>query len=565
MSTIQLNDSSYDSLENELNEDTESPFRDLRGCKDKQENRSRDSVITLSDCDLDQPDPNRDSEPVPRTPVRRQRPLLANPRTFDQSGHQPQPPSELDARSCQGGRWLRRCSEPAIQHTASSLVPNLGQHSTAVRKTSYDGVMSCGKAEGKVFVEHLGASLTRDGQTGPGDGGNKVVHDKRDVLRRKHKLPSPLRLDISCSSLSSPATSPSGSSMSSLDSAFSQCSMDCTVPAHIEPSGALRSPGSPHSSVTTSSLSHGTANPPSSAPREPCERSQHKIAHGLHPNTWLKRDRRLSLRQQDMTGWEEEEPCELGSGPLPSNSLSMSNDRKAHGLGEPSRKRANSPPSYQQAMLQMQDPRSPVCKATEKVLSVKELRQLHDQASARSAGRYVPQQNTSAVRGGLPQSVFFGQASSSLTLQKQNSHALITAEEGSSRTSIMGRRASEPSVGRCVWRRISTPDLERLHRQALGLECKASLGRSPQDSGPEGSIVVEPLRSSLGLGPEPRFCQAVRDYFSHTHTDPDSCCRRTQEVASAIIQTKREWQSRRCSDPRFDDFDQMLFAEESYV
>ncbi|XP_061082954.1 rho GTPase-activating protein 20-like [Conger conger] len=571
VSTVQLNDSSYDSLENELNEDTESPFQDLRGCKDKQENRSRDSVITLSDCDLDQPDPDHDPDPVPHTPVRRQ---AVNPRKFTQSGHQPDPPSEQDARACQGGRWLRRCSEPAIRHPASSLVPNLGQHNMAVRKTSYDGVMCGGQGEGDVFVQCLGDSLTRAGQTGPGDGGREVEPDKRtlrDVLRRKHKLPSPLRLDVSCSSLSSPATSPSGSSMSSLDSAFSQCSMDCTAPAPVEPSGArgtsspkTPAPTSPRSPVTTSPLSHGNAITPSSAPREPCEWGQHKIAHGLHPNTWLKRDRRLSLRQQDMTGWDEEEPWELGNGQnnksLPSNGLSLSNDRKAHGLGEPSRKRANSPPSYQQAMLQMQDPRSPVCKATDKVLTVKELRQLHDQASARSAGSDVTQKNASSVRGGLPQSVFFGQASSSLTLQRQNSHSLIPAKEGSNRTSSMGRRASEPSVGRCVLRRISTPDLESLHKQVLGQDGKASLGRSPQDSGP-----LEPLRSSQGLGPEPRFCQAVRDYFSHTHTDPDSCCRSTQEVASAIVQTKREWQSRRCSDPRFDDFDQMLFAEESYV
>ncbi|XP_064166571.1 rho GTPase-activating protein 20-like isoform X1 [Anguilla rostrata] len=568
-STVQLNDSSYDSLENELNDDTESPFPDLRGRKDKQENRSRDSVITLSDCDLDQPDP----DPVP-TPVHLQLPPLVHPRKFTQSVHQPHPPppahgdaSERDALSRPGTRWLRRCSEPAIRHPASSLMPNLGPHSMAVRKTSYDDVMNHG--EGEVFVDSQ-----QDGQTGAGDGGDEVERDKRstrDVLRWKHKLPSPLRLDISCSSLSSPATSPSGSSMSSLDSAFSQCSTDYTVPTSAVGGSSPKypTPNSPRSPVTTFPLFHGTVPAPSTTShREHCEWNQHKIGHGLHPNTWLKRDRRLSLRQQDQSGWEEEEPRELSSGPsnrpLPSNGLLLSNDRKAHGLGDPSRKRSSSPPSYQQAMLQIQDPRSPVCKARDQVLTVKELRQLHDQASARSRGSDVTQQSTSAVRGSLPQSVFFGQASSSLTLQRQKSHSLISAMEGSRRTSIAGRRASEPLVGRCASRRISTPDLERLHSQALVQGSKALAGKTLQDSGLKGSC-VEPLHNSAGLDLEPRFCQAVRDYFSRTHTDPESCLRRSQEVAAAIVQSKREWRSRRCSDPRFDDFDQMLFAEESYV
>lgn len=71
---------------------------------------------------------------------------------------------------------------------------------------------------------------------------------------------------------------------------------------------------------------------------------------------------------------------------------------------------------------------------------------------------------------------------------------------------------------------------------------------------------------------EPRFClspsatRAVRDYFSSQgQEDADACLRRSQEVALAIVQGKREWQSRRCSDPRVEEFDQLFFAEESYV
>ncbi|KAJ8358829.1 hypothetical protein SKAU_G00153540 [Synaphobranchus kaupii] len=621
VSSVQLNDSSYDSLENELNDEAESPFQDLqssvspfqdlpgrhspfqdlrgtaspfqdlRGGKGKQENQSRDSVITLSDCDLDQPDPDPTTPPVHLQLPPLLHPLL-HPRTSVHQPH-PQPPahrgtSEQDALSHRAARWLRRRSEPAIRYPLSGLAPNLGRHGISVRKTSYDGVM--GDSE---------ESLQQDGPTGPGgsEGDGEVErnrHGSQDVLRRKHKLPSPLRLDVSCSSLSSPTTSPSGSSMSSLDSAFSQCSTDCadlstTIPTLANPTNTAPSapgsssprypaPSSPRSPVVTFPLSHGAV----PSPREHCEWSQQKIAHGLHPNTWLKRDRRLSLRQQDKSAWEEEDPQELGGGPN-NRPLPSIGDRKVHGIGDPSKKRPNSPPSYQQAVLQIHAPRSP----KDKLLTVKELRQLHDQASVRSTGNDITQ-NTSAVRGSLPQSVFFGQGSAgsditqqntsavrgslpqagspSLTLQRQTSLSLISAVgEGSRRTSIASRRASDPSVSP-----TSTSHLERLPRQTLAHGTKALVGQSLQDCGVKGSC-AEPHHNSMGLEPGPRFCLstsaslAVRDYFSRTHIDPDSCLRMSQEVSVAIIQGRREWQSRRCSDPSFDDFDQMFFAEESYV
>ncbi|KAJ8253457.1 hypothetical protein GJAV_G00213160 [Gymnothorax javanicus] len=576
LSTVQLNDSCYDSLENELNDDSESPFQDLGGCKDKLENKSRDSVITLSDCDLDQSDPDA----VP-SPLSVQLPPLVHPRRSAQSALQPHPlppshqdASERDALSPRGTRWLRRCSEPTIRISPSCPVPNLGQYNVTVRKTSCDSVLN--HTEGEAFVKSIRDSQL-DRRTGPGDGSSEVQQDKKisqDALRQKHKLPPPLRLDMSQSSLSSPATSPSGSSMSSLDSAFSQCSADCTVPTPIDPkaqgnsSPKYHTPNSPRSPVTTIPPSHGTApSPCTTAPREHCEWSQHKIAHGLHPNTWLKRGRRLSLLLQDKSGWEDEEAKELDNGsstkPLSSIGLLLS-DRKNYGLGDISAESSNSPPSYLQAMLQIQDPMLPICKATDKVLTVKELRQLHEQASARSAASDVAQQDISAVRGGLPQSVFFGQGPSSLTFQRQKSHSLVSAMEDSHWKSVSGRRASEPLVGRYLLHRISSPDLEGLHMQATIHRSKAFAGKCPENSRSDSSS-VKPLNSSLGLDPEPRFCQAVRDYFSHSHTDPESCLQRSQEVTTAIVKSKREWQSRRCSDPRFDDFDQVLFAEESYV
>lgn len=77
---------------------------------------------------------------------------------------------------------------------------------------------------------------------------------------------------------------------------------------------------------------------------------------------------------------------------------------------------------------------------------------------------------------------------------------------------------------------------------------------------------VEPGHARPHLCLSPSATRAVRDYFSSQgQEDADACLRRSQEVALAIVQGKKEWQNRRCSDPRLEDFEQLFFAEESYV
>ncbi|KAG7463612.1 hypothetical protein MATL_G00178490 [Megalops atlanticus] len=520
VSSFQLNDSSYDSLENELNDDTESSFQDLRGQKDKQESRSRDSVITLSDCDLDQADPGPDP-----APVHLELPPLARPRKFTPAGRQSRARAFRDAPErepicARGSRRLRRCSEPSLGHPLSSLAAGLGERGGMARKASYDAVSD--REEYEVFGERL-RDLQLDGPPEDGAEGRDGA-DSRGAPRRKHKqAPPPLRLDASCSSLSSPATSPSGSSLSSLDSAFSQGSTDYTLAPPAEPCRkGLRAqgntPASPSSPCTTPS-------------REAYDWSQNRSAHGLHPNSWLKRGRRLSLRQQDGEGGEEEVGQREPSG---SPGASQDAESKAHGQGELSGKRPSSPPTYQQAMLKIQRFRSPCCRAKEKGLAVKELRG----------------------------AVFYGQNTSCVTLQREEPQTLPPASEGSPKRPSALRRASEPTGLGCHTGRAST--LERLYAQALADGGKTPAGLNPQDSGLKVTD-VEPHNS-----PELRFClspsatRAVKDYFS-SHVDTEASLRRSQEVAAAIVQSKREWQSRRCSDPRFDDFEQIFFAEESYV
>ncbi|XP_061548643.1 rho GTPase-activating protein 20-like isoform X2 [Phycodurus eques] len=444
-SSFQMNDSSYDSLENELNDEPESPCQDqlpLRDKRDKPDSRSRDSVLTLSDCEPDAEGRADD--------LLLQLPPLARPRRFSPATRQPRVRHANGVSSQGASRRLRRSSEPALAALTGGRLP--------LRKASYDAAME-GEEEEEEFLEKELKGLHLNSE-----------QDQNSGWRKSKQAPPPsLRLDASCSSLSSPATSPTGSSLSSLDSAFSQYSTDYGA---IPPGDApLRSP---------------RCSPPQKDPRP-----------GAHPNTWIKKDHRLSLKQP-LNGHASED--------LPPSTGTQN--------GTPNR-RSSSPPSYQQALLQLQCT-SPFYKGADKPLTVRELRLLHD----------TPPVGTDTVQP--PMGVFYGQSSTTLVLKRQKSHSLTLPVQ--SRT--LPRRRSEPV---CHPSKTGTVDRPR-----------ACLRVSD----------VEPLSPSAN--------RTVRDYFSTTG-DAAGCARRSQEVALAIAQAKREWHSRQCSEPQLDDFDQLFFAEESYV
>ncbi|XP_037646218.1 rho GTPase-activating protein 20-like isoform X1 [Sebastes umbrosus] len=556
VSSFQMNDSSYDSLENELNDDPESPFQEqlpLRD-KDKPDSRSRDSVITLSDCD---PDPDHETD------LLLQLPPLARPRRFCPAARQPRNGPST------GPRRLRRSSEPALALASTPPSGTAIVHADRLpaRKASYDAAMEGERVEDDVFLEQRlsGLQLKEEEE----DGGEKGVAKIQNGGRRKmkHAPPPPLRLDASCSSLSSPATSPTGSSLSSLDSAFSQYSTDYATngaiplaePAPLSP----LFPGRPQPSPRDSPPQRDA--PPHWPPQAPRTSQTPPHPHGLHPNTWLKKDRRLSLKQSDNGHSEEDLPAVNGISPPTSNGHSgVAQDAAV--TNPNSQRRSSSPPSYQQALQQLQRSRSPFYRGTEKPLTVRELRQLHNQTGAprppapASPNSPQPHAGSDPAKECVqpPQGVFYGQNGTTLVLRRQKSHSLTPAMEGHKgrRTLPLPRRASEPAKITASAYPSSSLTLDRP---------RTSKGQ-PQDGGLRVSE-VEPNHHA-----EPRFClspsatRAVRDYFSSQgQEDADACLRRSQEVALAIVQGKREWQSRRCSDPRVDDFDQLFFAEESYV
>ncbi|XP_030058250.1 LOW QUALITY PROTEIN: rho GTPase-activating protein 20-like [Microcaecilia unicolor] len=347
--SFQLIDSSYDSLENELNDDTDSTFGDLNK-KRGQDNRSRDSVLTLSDCDLDQ---NEVEEEVQIKVLPRSKPMEISSRLHHKSTSHEQSENESLCSNTSGYssttvsdvfrglRRHRRCSEPTIALLASKLRQLNDCHENAARKTSCDAVMSHEEenylkqlrtlqVEGQKLINRsvtLGIDVSRCSIT------NQNA-EKKD-MNNQLQPPSPVRLNIcsrnSCSSLSSPGTSPSGSSMSSLDSAFSQFS-DYSVFTPSEVASPLDSVfrsqrrqgelspdlmmSSPFSSVHVSSEVSSSLKPASSSSnavgmgKDSLECMAQKSPIALRPSTWLKNGtctvKKWSLKKKEKASRQEE-------------------------------------------------------------------------------------------------------------------------------------------------------------------------------------------------------------------------------------------------------------------
>ncbi|XP_031466414.1 rho GTPase-activating protein 20-like [Phasianus colchicus] len=239
VASLHLNDSSYDSLENEANDEADSSSSDWIKNRD-QDNRSRESVFTLSDGDSEQTEVDEIQNKT------KSKQLTVSVDVHHKFSSQENSEKETFCSSALGFtsattsgvlktlRRHRRSSEPAIGLLAPSFAHTGDGHKRAARKASCDVVLSY---EDEDYLHQL-RSLQMEGQklinqsliiginVGKSDNTNQNV-EKKDL---SHCLlpPTPEGLNIcsgfSSSSLSSPGTSPSLSSMSSLDSAFSQFS-----------------------------------------------------------------------------------------------------------------------------------------------------------------------------------------------------------------------------------------------------------------------------------------------------------------------------------------------------
>lgn len=200
---------------------------------------------------------------------------------------------------------------------------------------------------------------------------------------------------------------------------------------------------------------------------------------------------------------------------------------------------SSSPPSHHRSTGNLHFPKSPWFHSSDSPLSARQLSGIHPNTGGGvTSQRSAAQSEENEPKQSLP-SVFYKQSGPSLSLFKRHkSHSV----EEQCHAKLNQRRGSEP--GRQVVR-------------------QAARARLPSDPGLKVSGV-----DSQGGTSEARFylspcsTKAVRDYFSsHPCSNPQS----SQQVALALVESHREW-LKRCSDPSAEpDFDQLLFAEESYV
>uniref|UniRef100_A0A8C3Q8T2 Rho GTPase-activating protein 20 n=1 Tax=Geospiza parvula TaxID=87175 RepID=A0A8C3Q8T2_GEOPR len=238
VASLHQNDSSYDSLENEANDEADSSSSDwIKTCD--QDYRSRESVFTLSDGDSEQ----TEVDEIQSQTKLKQLEISdnAHPKFSLQENSSKSPYSSGVTSAAASGapkavRRHRRSSEPAVglQGCGSGRAEDAGPREKATRKASCDVVLPhqdeeclCQRRSLQVERQKLSnQSLLVGIGVGRSDNTNKNV-ERKDL---SHCLlpPTPEGLNtcsgFSSFSQSSSGTSPSVSSLCSLDSAFSQFS-----------------------------------------------------------------------------------------------------------------------------------------------------------------------------------------------------------------------------------------------------------------------------------------------------------------------------------------------------
>lgn len=300
-----LTDSSYDSLENELDNSSGSPgFGSRTPLRPKTLGGSLDSILTFSDYDQDT-DPEtrhaqtdslagRNLRPLARTRGRRWTPHLSHP---TQDTETVDTTSKLDSLSLDGQYIKRRSSEPAI-----------------------------------AYATKFGPYVSGDDLTGEEEELPKKPsqHKHCETRQEKDQATSPLQvrtaaLEVSSPSLSSAPTSPEAT-CSSLDSPDSLSFHSGGGGTWARRRGLRLSKPSAPPSVALTALNASTARtsggqptpgagPKGSPPKEPLNWGTLRGCQGLHPNSWLKKKgRRLSLTQQEHLEREDEDKCGVSLG-----------------------------------------------------------------------------------------------------------------------------------------------------------------------------------------------------------------------------------------------------------
>lgn len=264
-----LTDSSYDSLENELDTSSGSPGFSRRPTTLQ---GSLDSILTFSDQDTDPETQQTPADspqglkfhPLSRTGGRRQKPDLSHP---SQDAQAADASSKLDSLSLGGQQRRRRSSEPAIAYV-TKFGPSMSG--------STDGLS--GEDDDGEEVSKKPSSYTHS------RGETKKGRDKTTLALHGVRSAAPEVSSPSLSSLDSPDFLGSGHTWARRRGLY--------LPKTHLPSSGHPDPGTC---------------PKGSPPKEPLNWGTLRGCQGLHPNSWLKKGRRLSLTQQDNLEKEEED------------------------------------------------------------------------------------------------------------------------------------------------------------------------------------------------------------------------------------------------------------------
>ncbi|XP_069869529.1 rho GTPase-activating protein 20-like [Dipodomys merriami] len=234
-SCFQMNDSSYDSLENELNEDIDAPGRDLIK-KLGQGSRSMDSVLTLSDYDLDQPEvegllnlndfdlehPKEEDIQLPPSLESKLVNVLVTYGEVSLGEHAGDPPDTCIPTSQSVGtphapkapRRHRRCSEPTIHYLDSKLSYLREFYQKKMRKSSCDVVLSQKDEDslkqnhqplhdaGQTRWKHSSVTGTDDGKKNTPQQNPRKKHTPAPQGHHAGKFPKSKPVAISVASLS---------------------------------------------------------------------------------------------------------------------------------------------------------------------------------------------------------------------------------------------------------------------------------------------------------------------------------------------------------------------------
>ncbi|XP_048350973.1 rho GTPase-activating protein 20 isoform X2 [Sphaerodactylus townsendi] len=576
LSSFHLNDSSYDSLENELNDCADSSFNNLIK-KRGQENRSRDSVLTLSDCDLDPPETEDSQIKMPA----KSQPVSISAGFYHKSPSREHSENESLCSVTSGysstalsdvlksSRRHRRCSEPTIGLLASKFTPVSGFHESAVRKASCDAVLShtdedCLKQLRSLQVK--GQKLINQSLVTGIDVGKSAPEshsgEKKDTSNRLLP-PPPLRLNISsrtsCSSLSSPGTSPSGSSMSSLDSAFSQFSdysvftptetsspLDCNfhpprkygeLSPDFNPFSGIQL-GSEAASFPSQTTSSHSSNP-ISIKRESLEWPPHKNPITLHPSTWLKSGactmKNWTLRKRERASKQEEQ--KKSSTKITVEAETCPSDVSETNL-------------YQG---QCQGTENPVSSGGVNAASLNQ-----ESRSSQGAGQL----------SGLPfcPSDVKDKRLKALELLAEQSKE----EEEEESSSVFPSHKRQPSSTNRSAKRKLEPDA------TLSSQCRHMTKENVNES-------VISSQAEVGDSKNDKCLSRVESKFAGAASEKDFCAslELTKAEGELLFRSnsdtrfpksedrtepgKMEWMKKLCADPKFEEIDQKFFTEESYV